>query len=135
MVPSTVSFAFPMVFFLAFLVIGMSIFRSFASHGRKLHTDIQGEQHELNDARVDAERWIERLGSELLALNPSDERAKELTGLAAQRHSNAIIRARDAQTANQFEVARGVAVEGLYYLRDARLHLGEPEGPPLPSNY
>lgn len=133
--PGMIFSLFPMVFFLAFLIIGMSIFRSFASHGRKLHTDIQGEQHELNDARVDAERWIERLGSELLALNPSDERAKELTGLAAQRHSNAIIRARDAQTANQFEVARGVAVEGLYYLRDARLHLGEPEGPPLPSNF
>ncbi len=132
---SMVFSVFPIVFFLAFLIIGLSIFRSFTSQGMKLRKDLRQEQHEITDARVDAERWIERLGSELLALNPSDERAKELTGLAAQRHSNAILRARDAQTANQFEVARGVAVEGLYYLRDARLHLGESEGPPLPSSY
>ncbi|NLZ58777.1 MAG: hypothetical protein GX898_10880, partial [Corynebacterium sp.] len=52
---SMVFSVFPIVFFLAFLIIGLSIFRSFTSQGMKLRKDLRQEQHEITDARVDAE--------------------------------------------------------------------------------
>ena len=54
-------------------------------------------------------------------------------GQASERHANALSQAGSASTVGQAKLARDVAVEGLYYMREARKHMGELEGPPLPE--
>lgn len=125
---------FPVFFILVFGLVAVAFFFSFRSQIEARRDARDNKVDELTDARAHAERWINRLGNELLTSTPSDERSKELMGLAAERHSAAMLRSSGATTPAQARLAGDVAIEGLHYMRDARRHLGEPEGPPLPEN-
>lgn len=124
---------FPLFFVGVFVLVAVAFFYSFRTQARDRRDAREGRVNELEDARARAERWISRLGNELLVSSPTDDRSKELMGMAAQRHSAAMTRVGDARTPDQAKLAGDVAIEGLHYMRDARRHLGDPEGPPLPD--
>lgn len=125
---------FPVFFILVFGLVAVAFFFSFRSQVEARRDARENKVDELTDARAHAERWINRLGNELLTSTPADERSQKLMGLAAERHSAAMLRSSGATTPAQARLAGDVAIEGLHYMRDARRHLGEPEGPPLPEN-
>ncbi len=125
---------FPVFFVAVFVLVAVAFFFSFRAQSEARRDARESRVDELSDARAHAERWINRLGNELLTSTPTDERSKELMGLAAQRHSATMTRAGDATTPTQARLAGDVAIEGLHYMRDARRHLGEPEGPSLPGS-
>jgi hypothetical protein len=89
----------------------------------------------LADARAEAQRWYERLGGQLSTL-PSG--AAEQTAVrqalsdASERYNAAGSQLATAGTPRQFELARETALEGLQYIRAARLALGLDPGPDLP---
>ncbi|WP_231295182.1 hypothetical protein [Corynebacterium efficiens] len=93
----------------------------------------RNRRNDLLDAKARAQRWIDRLGSEIMMAAPEGKEAKQLVGLASQRHAGALGQINSAQTVAQATVAQDVALEGLYYMRDARTLMGELEGPPLPE--
>lgn len=124
---------FPLMFVITFvLIISVFIF-NLRTQIRHRRDSEQSRQNELLDARADADRWISRLSNEILHITPADEQVKKLVGQASERHANALSQASSATTVGQAKLARDVAVEGLYYMREARKHMGELEGPPLPE--
>lgn len=124
---------FPIFFLGVFLLVAAVFVFSFRTQAQERRDRRQGTVLELDDARAASGRWVNRLGDELLVLEPTDGRSRELLGLAAQRHADAVTRLGAAQTPAQAALAGDVALEGLHLMRDARRHLGEPEGPPLPD--
>ncbi|MBV9923126.1 MAG: hypothetical protein JOY78_20065 [Pseudonocardia sp.] len=87
---------------------------------------------ELDDARADARRWVERLGGQVLALTGTDPASKQALADAAERYNAAGSQMDQVQSVAQ---ARGVietAYEGLYYVRAARTTMGLDPGPELP---
>ena len=87
---------------------------------------------ELDDARADARRWVERLGGQVLALTGTDPASKQALADAAERYTAAGSQMDQVQSVAQ---ARGVietAYEGLYYVRAARTTMGLDPGPELP---
>ena len=87
---------------------------------------------ELDDARADARRWVERLGGQVLALTGTDPASKQALADAAERYNAAGSQMDQVQSVAQ---ARGVietAYEGLYYVRAARVAMGMDPGPDLP---
>lgn len=125
--------AFPLMFVITFVLIISVFILNMRTQIRHRRDSEQGKQNELLDARADADRWIARLSSEILQTHPEDARVKQLVGQASERHANALSQAGSATTVGQAKLAKDVAVEGLYYMREARKHMGELEGPPLPE--
>lgn len=89
---------FPVFFVAVFVLVAVAFFFSFRAQSEARRDARESRVDEFSDARAHAERWINRLGNELLTSTPTDERSKELMGLAAQRHSAAMTRAGDATT-------------------------------------
>ncbi|XVV16882.1 hypothetical protein ACQP2X_21630 [Actinoplanes sp. CA-131856] len=93
-----------------------------------------GQHHNaLGDARAEAQRWYERLGGQLVNLSSDDPAARQALVDAAERHQAAGGQLARAQTPLQFDMARETALEGLAYVRAARLAMGLDPGPDLPS--
>jgi hypothetical protein len=90
-------------------------------------------ERELADAREDAQRWYERLGGQVANLPAGEELAttQALTD-ASERYNAAGSQLERSTTVNQFQLARETALEGLAYVRAARISLGFDPGPPLP---
>ncbi len=87
----------------------------------------------LDDAKAEARRWIERLGGQVLSLDPKDNpAAKQALADASERYNAAGSQIEQATSARQAQLAQHTAYEGLYYVRAARTTLGLDPGPEIP---
>ncbi|WP_146605700.1 hypothetical protein [Micromonospora craterilacus] len=87
---------------------------------------------DLADVQADARRWYERLGGQLMNLGGDDPAVRQALADAAERYHAAGSQLQQARTITQYRLARETAVEGLTYIRAARLALGIDPGPDLP---
>jgi hypothetical protein len=87
----------------------------------------------LADAKADARRVIERLGGQVLNLSGNDEASKQAMADASERYTAASSQIDQATSAKQALLAKESAVEGLYYVRAARVAMGMDPGPELES--
>jgi hypothetical protein len=86
----------------------------------------------LDDARAEAQRWYERLGGQVLNLSSDDPAARQALADAGERYNAAGGQLQSAGSVRQFELARESALEGLTYVRAARLAMGLDPGPDVP---
>lgn len=91
------------------------------------------EQRHLEDARAEAQRWYERLGGQVLNLHADDPAARQALADAGERYNAAGGQLQQARSVRQFELAGETALEGLTYVRAARLAMGLDPGPELPA--
>lgn len=87
----------------------------------------------LADAKADARRVIERLGGQVLNISGNDDASKQAMADASERYTAASSQIDQATTAKQALLAKESAVEGLYYVRAARIAMGMDPGPELES--
>ena len=87
---------------------------------------------ELDDARADARRWVERLGGQVLALTGTDPASKQALADAAERYTAAGAQMDQVRSVAQARQVTETAYEGLYYVRAARTTMGLDPGPELP---
>lgn len=85
----------------------------------------------LDDAKADARRVIERLGGQVINLTGTDEASKQAMADASERYTAAGSQIEQATTAKQALLAKESALEGLYYVRAARVAMGMDPGPEL----
>ena len=85
----------------------------------------------LADAKADARRVIERLGGQVLNLTGNDTASQQALADASERFTAASSQIDQATTAKQALLAKESALEGLYYVRAARLAMGMDPGPEL----
>src|ERR1044072_784657 len=90
------------------------------------------KQQRLDDAKADARRWVERLGGQVMNLTGTDEASKQALADAAERYTAAGSQMEQANTVEQSRLVTKTALEGLYYVRAARLAMGLDPGPELP---
>lgn len=87
----------------------------------------------LEDAKAEARRWVERLGGQVLNLVGSNEAARQALADAAERHTAAGAQLEQAQSPEQCRLTTQTALEGLYYVRAARIAMNMDPGPELPD--
>ena len=85
----------------------------------------------LEDAKADARRTIERLGGQVINLTGTDDASKQAMADASERYTAAGSQIEQATTAKQALLAKESALEGLYYVRAARVAMGMDPGPEL----
>lgn len=85
----------------------------------------------LADAKADARRVIERLGGQVINLTGTDTASQQAMADASERFTAASSQIEQATTAKQAMLAKESALEGLYYVRAARLAMGMDPGPEL----
>jgi uncharacterized membrane protein YgcG len=90
------------------------------------------EATRLEDARADAQRWYERLGGQVMNLHGDEPAARQALADAGERYNAAGGQLQQAKTVHQFSLARESALEGLQYVRAARVAMGLDPGPDLP---
>jgi len=91
------------------------------------------KEQQLADAREEALRWYERLGGQIMNLPPGDEAAtKQALVDAGERYNAAGGQLERSTTVKQYELARETALEGLAYVRAARIAMNLDPGPDLP---
>ncbi len=90
-------------------------------------------QRELDDAKADARRWVERLGGQVLQLSGTDTASAQALADASERYTAAGSQIEQAQTIQQARLVTDTALEGLYYVRAARTAMGMDPGPELPD--
>lgn len=83
----------------------------------------------LEDAKADARRVIERLGGQVISLTGTDEASKQALADASERYTAAGSQIEQATTVKQAQLAKESALEGLYYVRAARVAMGMDPGP------
>ena len=116
--------AFLILVIVVLLIVGAVMFTRRGSAER--------EQRRLDDARADAQRWYERLGGQVLNLHGDNPAARQALADAGERYNAAGGQLQQANSVNQFALARESALEGLAYARAARLAMGLDPGPDLP---
>lgn len=89
-------------------------------------------ERELEDARSEARRWVERLGGQVLQLTGTDEASTQALADAAERYTAAGSQMDQVRSVAQARQATETAYEGLYYVRAARTAMGIDPGPELP---
>jgi hypothetical protein len=87
---------------------------------------------ELEDAKSEARRWVERLGGQVLNLVGTDEASRQAIADAAERYTAAGSQMEQARSTAQARQVTETAYEGLYYVRAARIAMGIDPGPELP---
>ena len=85
----------------------------------------------LADAKADARRVIERLGGQVYTLTGTDPASEQAMADASERFSAASSQIDQATTAKQAMLAKESAIEGLYYVRAARIAMNMDPGPEL----
>jgi hypothetical protein len=85
----------------------------------------------LADAKADARRVIERLGGQVLTLSGNNDAATQALADASERFTAASSQIEQATTAKQAMLAKESAIEGLYYVRAARIAMNMDPGPEL----
>ncbi|HVK21637.1 MAG TPA: hypothetical protein VM677_09790 [Actinokineospora sp.] len=113
---------FVIVVILAFIAFGV-----ISSRGRAA-----ARQRELDDAKADARRWVERLGGQVMNLTGTDTASQQAIADAAERFTAAGSQMEQAATVEQCKLVTKTALEGLYYVRAARTAMGIDPGPELP---
>ena len=88
--------------------------------------------NELEDAKAEARRWVERLGGQVYALSGTDDASKQALADASERFTAAGSQMEQARTVAQTRQVTETAYEGLYYVRAARTAMGMDPGPELP---
>lgn len=111
---------------LVIAAIAFVVYSSSQANGRK-------SAESLADAQADARRVIERLGGQVLNLNGNDDASKQAMADASERYTAASSQIDQATTAKQALLAKESAIEGLYYVRAARVAMGMDPGPELES--
>jgi len=91
-----------------------------------------GKTRELDDAKSDARRWVERLGGQVLNLVGTNDAARQAIADAAERYTAAGSQLDQARTVAQARGVTETAYEGLYFVRAARTAMGIDPGPELP---
>jgi hypothetical protein len=104
--------------------IAFAVYSSSQATGRR-------SAESLADAQADARRVIERLGGQVLNLTGSDDASKQAMADASERYTAASSQIDQAGTVKQAALAKESAVEGLYYVRAARIAMGIDPGPEL----
>jgi hypothetical protein len=107
-------------------VIAFAVYNSSKASGQRSAAS-------LADAKADARRLIERLGGQVLNLSGSDDASKQALADASERYTAASSQIDQATTAKQALLAKESAMEGLYYVRAARVAMGMDPGPELES--
>lgn len=92
------------------------------------------KQQRIEDAKADARRWVERLGGQVINLVGTNEAAKQALADASERYTAAGSQMEQATTAEQARLVTQTAMEGLYYVRAARLAMDMDPGPDLPAD-
>jgi uncharacterized membrane protein YgcG len=110
---------------LAVMIIGFLAYWRWASTTRR--------ERELADARADAQRWYERLGGQVMNLHGDEAAARQALADASERYNAAGGQLDQARSTRQFELARETALEGLAYIRAARVAMGLDPGPEVPQ--
>ena len=90
------------------------------------------QQRDLEDAKAEARRWVERLGGQVLNLVGTDDASKQALADAGERYNAAGSQLDSARTAAQSRLVTQTALEGLYYVRAARIAMNMDPGPDLP---
>lgn len=85
----------------------------------------------LADAKADARRVIERLGGQVINLTGTDTASQQALADASERFTAASSQIEQATTAKQAMLAKESALEGLYYVRAARVAMNMDPGPEL----
>ncbi|TWF75926.1 hypothetical protein FHX44_111813 [Pseudonocardia hierapolitana] len=91
------------------------------------------QARELEDAKSEARRWVERLGGQVLNLVGTDDASKQALADAAERYNAAGSQMEQARSVTQARQVTETAREGLYYVRAARTAMGLDPGPELPA--
>jgi uncharacterized membrane protein YgcG len=89
---------------------------------------------QLEDAKAEARRWVERLGGQVMNLTGTNEAAKQALADASERYTAAGSQMEQASTIEQARLVTKTAMEGLYYVRAARLAMDLDPGPELPED-
>jgi hypothetical protein len=90
------------------------------------------KRRELDDAKAEARRWVERLGGQVMNLTGTDTASQQAIADAAERYTAAGSQMEQATTTQQCRLVTKTALEGLYYVRAARTAMGLDPGPELP---
>ncbi|MGH3757328.1 hypothetical protein [Actinophytocola sp.] len=112
------------VLILAVVVLGTTFARNQAN----------ARQQQLEDAKAEARRWVERLGGQVMNLIGTDEASKQALADASERYTAAGSQMEQANTAEQCRLVTKTALEGLYYVRAARTAMDLDPGPELPAD-
>ncbi len=91
------------------------------------------KQRQLDDAKAEAQRWVERLGGQVLNLVGSNEASKQAIADASERYTAAGSQMEQADTSERYRLTTETALEGLYYVRAARTAMDMDPGPELPD--
>lgn len=87
----------------------------------------------LADAKADARRVIDRLGGQVLNLDGNDAASRQAMADASERYTAASSQIEQAASVTQARLAKQSALEGLYYVRAARVAMAMDPGPELES--
>ncbi|WP_028926398.1 hypothetical protein [Pseudonocardia acaciae] len=93
----------------------------------------KAQQRELDDAKSEARRWVERLGGSVLNLQGTNEASMQAMADASERYNAAGSQLDQAKTVPQCRQVTETAYEGLYYVRAARTAMNLDPGPELPA--
>ncbi|MEU7481416.1 hypothetical protein AB0A63_35955 [Lentzea sp. NPDC042327] len=88
---------------------------------------------ELDDAKAEARRWVERLGGQVMSLTGSNIASTQALADASERFTAAGSQMEQARTIPQARLVTQTAMEGLHYVRAAREAMGMDPGPALPE--
>ncbi|NLU63131.1 DUF1542 domain-containing protein [Rhodococcus sp. HNM0563] len=87
----------------------------------------------LDDAKAEARQAIERLGGQVYNLTGTDDASRQALADAAERYTAAGSQIDQARSAVQARLAKQTALEGLYYIRAARIAMDMDPGPEIPT--
>ncbi|MGA6161790.1 hypothetical protein [Amycolatopsis magusensis] len=92
------------------------------------------EKRQLDDAMGESRRWVEQLAGQVMHLTGTTTAARQALADASERYTAAGSQLSLAGTVEQAELAKKTAVEGLYYIRAARIAMDLAPGPALPED-
>ncbi|OLZ49921.1 hypothetical protein [Amycolatopsis keratiniphila] len=90
-------------------------------------------KRELDDALYEARRWVERLAGQVGHLLGTNAPAKQAVADASERFTGACSLLDLAKTVDEAALVKETAMEGLHYLRAARMAMSLNPGPALPD--
>lgn len=94
----------------------------------------KARKRQLDDALAEARRWVERLAGQVMHLTGTNTAAKQALADASERYTAAGSQLDLARTIEQAGLAKETALEGLYYIRAARVAMDLDPGPALPDD-